>query len=93
MTKASSSKTAASKKRSAPALTKGQIWKLKDAHIQIVELGRRLVHYKMLRDLGQVRRTQMTSIETMEDYLKKNSARLTRNTGFKKVRPVQAKAA
>lgn len=45
-------------------------------HIQIVELGKRLVHYRMLRQMGQMRRTQMSGIEAMQDYLKVNRARL-----------------
>ena len=35
-----------------------------------------LVHYKMLRDLRQMRRTQMSRIDTMEGYLKTNKAQL-----------------
>ena len=57
-------------------MAKGQLWKTEDAHIQIVELGKMLVHYKMLRDLRQMRRTQMSRIDTMEGYLKTNRAQL-----------------
>jgi hypothetical protein len=64
------------RKQSAPALAKGQLWKTENAHIQIVELGKMLVHYKMLRDLRQMRRTQMSRIDTMEGYLKTNGAQL-----------------
>ncbi len=64
------------KKRRLPALAKGQLWKLEDAHIQIVDLGQRLIHYKMLRGMGQMRRTQTTSQVTLEDYLKNHHARL-----------------
>jgi hypothetical protein len=35
-----------------------------------------LVHYKMLRDLRQMRRTQMSRIDTMIGYLKTNGAEL-----------------
>jgi len=45
-------------------------------HIQIVDLGKMLVHYKMLRELGQMRRTQMSRIESMETYLRDNGATL-----------------
>jgi hypothetical protein len=58
------------------SLAKGQVWKTSDVHVEIVQLGKILVHYRMLRDLGQSRRTQMSSIETMEDYLTTNKARL-----------------
>ena len=64
------------RKKSSPALAKGQLWKTEDAHIRIVDLGKMLVHYKMLRDLHQMRRTQMSRIDTMEGYLKTNGAEL-----------------
>jgi hypothetical protein len=58
-------------------LEKGQLWKMKDAYIQIVELGKRLIHYKMMKELGQMRvKTQMSGIESMGLYLKNNRARL-----------------
>src|SRR6266571_1618318 len=65
-------------KKPSPALAKGQLWKMDHTHIQIVDLGKMLVHYKMLRDLGQMRRTQMSRIESMEDYLKTNEAQLVK---------------
>jgi len=63
-------------KKSIPALAKGQLWRTEQAHIQIVDLGKTLVHYKMLRDVRQMRRTQMSRIDTMEGYLKTNQAQL-----------------
>jgi hypothetical protein len=63
-------------KKSSPALAKGQLWSTANGHIRIVELGKMLVHYKMLRDLRQIRRTQMSRIDTMEGYLKSNQAQL-----------------
>jgi hypothetical protein len=41
-----------------------------------VDLGKRLIDYRMMRQLGQSRRTQTSTIETMEHYLKTNEARL-----------------
>ena len=66
-------------KKSSPALAKGQLWKTAQCHIRIVELGKMLVHYKMLRDLRQLRRTQMSRIDNMEVYLKTNGAQLVEN--------------
>jgi len=66
------------RKKSQPALANGQLWKTENAYIQIVELGKRLIDYRMMRELGQVRRTQTSSIETMEHYLKTNEARLVK---------------
>ena len=59
-----------------PALAKGQCWKTKDAYIEIVQLGKTLIDYKLLGDLGQKRRTQTTTFKSMEDYLKGNEASL-----------------
>jgi hypothetical protein len=66
------------RKKSLPALANGQLWKTENAYIQIVELGKRLIDYRMMRELGQARRTQTSSIETMENYLKTNEARLVK---------------
>ena len=68
----------ANRKKSLPALANGQLWKTDDAYIQIVELGKRLIDYRMMRQLGQSRRTQTSTIETMENYLRQNEARLVK---------------
>jgi hypothetical protein len=63
-------------KKSSPPLAKGQLWRTEKGHIRIVDLGKMLVHYKMLRDLRQMRRTQMSRIDSMVAYLKTNRAEL-----------------
>jgi hypothetical protein len=65
-------------KRGLQPLASGQRWKTKDAYIEIVELGKRLIHYRMVRHLGQMRRTQTSGIDTMESYLKAHEARLVK---------------
>ena len=67
-------------KKTSPALAKGQLWSTAKGHIKIVELGKMLVHYKMLRDLRQMRRTQMSRIESMEVYLKTNGGQLVEDS-------------
>ena len=67
-------------KTPSPALAKGQLWSTAKGHIKIVELGKMLVHYKLLRDLRQMRRTQMSRIDTMEGYLKTNRAQLVESS-------------
>ena len=50
---------------------------MNDDYIQIVELGKILIHYKMMKQLGQMQaRTRMSTIDTMGSYLKSNRARL-----------------
>ena len=67
------------RKRVAPPLAKGQLWRTEDAYVQIVELGKRLIHYKMPRELGQrAVRTHTVGIETLESYLKTHRARLVK---------------
>jgi hypothetical protein len=66
-------------KQSTPALAKGQLWRTEKCHIKIVELGKTLVHYKMLKDVRQMRRTQMSRIDTMQGYLKGKRALLVEN--------------
>jgi hypothetical protein len=66
-------------KQSSPGLAKGQVWKLKHAYIQIVELGHRLLHYRMmdsLRERGV--RIQISGIDVMRGYLKSRHAELMR---------------
>jgi len=67
------------KNAAGPALAKGQLWKLNHAYIQIVELGKRLIHYRMMTNLREHGvRTQMSGIDTMWGYLKTRHARLVR---------------
>ena len=64
-------------RNSPQTLAKGQLWKMNDAYILIVELGKILSHYKMMKQLGQSPvKTQMSTVDTMGTYLKSNRARL-----------------
>ena len=50
-----------------------------NGYIQIWHVGKRLTDYKMMRQPGQKAvRTQATSIDTLEEYLKENEAVLVR---------------
>jgi hypothetical protein len=61
-----------------PALEKGQLWKTDTGYIQIWHIGKRLMEYKMMKQLGQKAvRTQTTAIETLSAYLKIHKAVLT----------------
>jgi len=61
-------------------LAKGQLWKLNHAYIQIAELGKRLIHYKMMSRPGETGvKTQMSGIETMWGYLKTRHAELVKS--------------
>ena len=66
-----------SKKPLAP-LEKGQFWKTDIGYIQICDIGKRLIDYKMMKQPGiKAVRTQATRIDTLEEYLKTQKAVLT----------------
>jgi hypothetical protein len=58
------------------SLAKGQVWKTKDRHIQIVELEETLIHYKVQKEARVMGRTLKTVPETMLNYLKEHKAQL-----------------
>jgi hypothetical protein len=65
------------RKKPLQPLAKGQVWKTENAYIQIVELGKRLIQYKMMKQQGQKAvKTQMAGIDSLESYLKTNAAKL-----------------
>ena len=58
-------------------LEAGQLWKLEHGYIYIVELGKRLIHYKMLRQPNQKAvATRMIGFEALLNYLTQNEAQL-----------------
>ena len=58
-------------------LAKGQIWKMQAADIEIVALGKELIHYRITRQFGLKRvSAQISGIEAMANYLETNEARL-----------------
>jgi hypothetical protein len=60
-----------------PQVAKGQLWKTADAYIRIMERGRTLIQYKLMRDPQQKAvKTQMSCIAEVENYLKVNGAKL-----------------
>src|ERR1051325_3275990 len=63
-----------------PELAKGQKWKLGEAHIEIVEVGKRLTHYKHYpSDDAKRVPVQLRGIQVLQDYLKANKAVLMKN--------------
>ncbi len=61
------------------SLAKGQIWKTRAADIEIVGLGKRLIHYRITNQFGPKRvSAQISGIEAMANYLETNAARLVK---------------
>lgn len=56
-------------------LEKGQIWKLQDSHIEILEMGKRLASYKHFRTLDNRRApTQLANIASVQEMLQTHKA-------------------
>ena len=63
------------RKESESELAKGQVWKTGDAYLQIMDRGKRLISYKMMKQRGErAVRTQMSGIAEVESFLKANEA-------------------
>jgi hypothetical protein len=75
----------ANRKSAVQPLAKGQLWKTDSSYVQIVELGKRLIHYKMPKELGQrAVKTHTVGIETLQSYLTTNEARLVKEPAASK---------
>jgi hypothetical protein len=58
-------------------LAPGQLWKMKHAYVQIVELGKSLVSYRMMKSRGETWvRAKKSEIETLWGYLQSRQAEL-----------------
>ena len=58
-----------------PQLEQGQLWKTNSGYVQIWHIGKRLIDYKMMKQLGRKAvKTQTTAIETLNEYLKSQKA-------------------
>lgn len=58
-------------------LEAGQLWKIEHGYLYIVELGKRLIHYKMLKQPHQKAvATRLIGIPALLTYLKNNEAQL-----------------
>ncbi len=67
-------------KKPAVTLAKGQLWKMEHAYIYVVDLGKRLIHFKMMESLGQTWvKTQISGIDTLSGYLQARKAKLIKD--------------
>lgn len=66
----------ARKQKSTPAkaLANGQVWRMASSDLEIKEVGRLLVRYKMLRKDGRKTVTTMSAMRVVSDYLAANRA-------------------
>jgi hypothetical protein len=65
------------KKPAPPPLAKGQLWKMDDKHIEIMEVGKTLTHYRLFQSQKRVP-ISLGGIAAVQAYLKTNGAKLIR---------------
>jgi hypothetical protein len=65
------------KKSAPPPLAKGQLWKMDDKHIEIMEVGKTLTHYRLFQSQKRVP-ISLGGIAAVQAYLKTNGAKLIR---------------
>ena len=65
-------------------LAKGQLWKMSDRQIEIMEVGKTLAHYRLFQTQKRVP-ISLGGITTVQAYLKTNRAKLVR-----KAAPIKA---
>jgi hypothetical protein len=59
-------------------LAKGQLWKMENTHLEIMEVGKTLTHYRLFQNQKRVP-TSLGGITTVQTYLRDHSAVLIRN--------------
>ena len=66
-----------SKKFAMIPLAKGQLWKMEDKHIEIMEVGKTLTHYRLFQNQKRVP-ISLGGIVAVQAYLRTNGAKLIR---------------
>jgi hypothetical protein len=79
-----SGKSMKAKKAAPVPLAKGQLWKMDDKHIEIMEVGKTLTHYRLFQNQKRVP-ISLGGIAAVQAYLKTNGARLIRKQAVVKV--------
>jgi len=61
-----------------PDIQKGQLWKTEKGHVEIMDVGKTLAHYRLYQTQRRVP-TNLGRIDMVRDYLRNNQAKLIRN--------------
>jgi hypothetical protein len=64
-------------------LAKGQLWKMDDRHIEIMEVGKTLTHYRLFQSQKRVP-ISLGGITAVQAYLRTNGAKLIRKAAVAK---------
>jgi len=73
-----------------PQLAKGQLWKTEKGHVEIMEVGKTLAHYRLFQNQKRVP-TNLGTIEMVQDYLREHEATLVPNQRLEKVHAIVAR--
>ncbi len=76
-------KKAKTAKETIVPLAKGQLWKMADRHIEIMEVGKTLAHYRLFQNQKRVP-ISLGGITAVQAYLRTNGARLIRKAAVAK---------
>jgi len=68
-----------------PLLAKGQLWKTEKGHVEIMEVGKTLAHYRLFQTQKRAP-TNLGRIQMVQDYLRNNEATLVRSERLAKAR-------
>lgn len=68
-----------------PELAKGQLWKTEKGHVEIMEVGKTLAHYRLFQTQKRVP-TSLGRIQMVQDYLRNNQAKLVPNERLARAR-------
>jgi hypothetical protein len=66
----------ANSQRPSSELAKGQLWKADNSYLQIVDLEKRLIHYKLMKKPDQPAATRLIRIDVLAVYLRATEATL-----------------
>jgi hypothetical protein len=81
--RSAATKSVKTKKMPPVPLAKGQLWKMDDKHIEIMEVGKTLTHYRLFQSQKRVP-ISLGGITAVQAYLKTNGARLIRKAAVVK---------
>jgi hypothetical protein len=66
-----------SQNKPSQVLERGQLWKIERGYIYIAELGKRLIHYRMLKKPEQrAALTRLVGIDELMTFLRRSQAQL-----------------
>ena len=66
-----------------PTLQKGQLWKTRTAHVEIMDMGKRLAQYRYFAKGKTRAHTTVGRVRLIQDHLNANGGKLIKNDRLK----------